>query len=63
MSFTVDDVKRVLWTFVQAAVAVAIASALDWINGNPVAWRTVVVAAVAAGLSAIKNAVAPPVVK
>lgn len=58
MSFTVDDVKRVLWTFVMAAGAVAIASATDWIGGNPVAWRTVVIAALAAGLSAVKNLVA-----
>ena len=55
MKFTVDDAKRVLWTFIMAAGAIAIASAADWVNGNPVAWRTVVVAAVAAGLSAVKN--------
>ena len=55
MGFTKDDVKRVLWTFVFAAVSVAIASASDLISGDPVAWKTVVIAAVAAGLSAVKN--------
>jgi hypothetical protein len=59
MTFTVDDVKRVLWTFVMAAGAVAIASATDILGGHPVAWRTVLVAAFAAGLSAVKNLLTP----
>lgn len=59
MDFTVDDVKRVLWTFVFTAGSIALAAALDWVGGNPVAWRTVVVAAVAAGMSAVKNLLTP----
>lgn len=58
MTFTKDDVKRVLWTFVFAAVSVAIASASDLLS-DPSAWKTVIVAALAAGLSAVKNLVTP----
>ena len=60
MNLTKDDVKRVIWTFLQAAGAVAIAAALDWTGGQVVAWRTVVIAALAAGLSAIKNLLTDP---
>lgn len=54
MTFTRDDVKRVLWTFIFTAVSIAIVQFTDIMAGT-VSWKTVVVAAVAAGLSAVKN--------
>ena len=58
MTFTKDDVKRVLWTFAFTAISVAIASAGDLLD-DPSAWKTVIVAALAAGLSGVKNLVTP----
>ena len=49
------DWTRIVWTFLMAAGAVALAAGFDWINGQPFTWRTVLIGAIAAGLSAIKN--------
>lgn len=55
-SFTSDDLKRVAWTFVQAALAVLLAGALNWVNSGEVFdWKALVVGALAAGISAVKN--------
>ena len=56
MTFTKDDVKRVLWTFVFTAVSIAVVQATDLLSGT-VSWKTVLVASIAAGLSAVKNLV------
>ena len=63
ISFTKDDLKRVVWTFVQAflgAVAVALAAQTQlpnsWSGAKQVA-LAVAVAGVAAGVSAVKNLV------
>lgn len=65
MTFTRDDVKRVIWTFVQAGIgaAVVVLSAQsqlpkDWDGAKQVGYA-VVVAFVAAGLSALKNLLTP----
>ena len=53
LSYT--DWRRIVWTFLMGAGAVAIAASADWINGEPLTWRTVLIGALAAGLSAVKN--------
>jgi hypothetical protein len=60
MTFTLDDFKRVAWTFVQAVLGVALAASLDWIKGAEFAPRTWIIAAVAAGISAVKNLLTQP---
>jgi hypothetical protein len=59
MGLNEQDIKRILWTFVQAAAAVAVAAAVGWTNGDAFNWKVVLVGALAAGLSAIKNLVLP----
>lgn len=61
MGFTRDDLKRVLWTFIQAgaAAAIVVISAQsevpkDWDTAKQVG-IAVVLAAIAAGISAVKN--------
>lgn len=50
------DWRKIVWTFIQAAGAVFIALAADWIkNGGELNWKVWAIAAVAAGWSAIKN--------
>jgi hypothetical protein len=55
-SLTASDLRRVGWTFVMAAAAYAIAAWTNLVPGQPFDWKTVGVAAIAAGLSAVKNA-------
>lgn len=52
LGFTRDDLSKVVWTFVQAAVAFA---AVQSVLGNDISSKAVVVGAVAAGISAVKN--------
>ena len=61
MTFTKDDLKRVVWTFLQAGLAAAVV-VLSAQSSVPKDWDTakqtslaVALAAVAAGISAIKN--------
>lgn len=49
------DWARIAWTFVQAAVGYALAVWLTPISGEPFNWRAVVVGALAAAVSAVKN--------
>ncbi|MGH2374568.1 MAG: hypothetical protein ACRDIC_14025 [bacterium] len=59
MGLTEADIRRVLWTFVQAGVAYA---ALAWSNaipGAPLSWKALLVGGVAAGVSAVKNLLLP----
>ena len=62
MTFTKDDLKRVLWTAVQAGLATFVALAGGWFAAPNLANAkaigiAVIVAAFAAGLSALKNLV------
>ena len=55
-SFTKKDVVRVAWTFAQAGLAVVLAGALSWIrDGTAFDVEAIGVAALAAGLAAVKN--------
>ena len=36
MTFTHDDLKRVVWTFVQAGAAVALVYGMGWLQGTGV---------------------------
>lgn len=56
---SLKDVKRIAWTFAMAALAVLIASATDWINGGELNWKAWAIAAIAAGISAVKNGSLP----
>ena len=54
LSYT--DWRKIVWTFIQAAAAVLIALASDWIKeGGELNWKVWAIAAVAAGWSAVKN--------
>lgn len=58
IGFTKDDVKRVVWTFVMAAFGVFVALGAEWIqNGGEFNWKVWAIAALAAGVSAVKNLV------
>ena len=57
MTFTKDDAKRVAWTFVQAGAAVALVYGMGWLQGSSFEWKAVLAAAIAAGISAVKNLV------
>ena len=57
MGLNITDVKRIAWTFVMSAGAVLIALALDWFGtGGELNWKVWAIAALAAGISAVKNA-------
>lgn len=65
MTFTRDDLKRVVWTFVQAGLAAALvvlsaqgSIPKDWDTARQVGYA-VAVAAIAAGVSAVKNLLTP----
>lgn len=65
MTFTKDDVKRVVWTFVQAGLAAAVVL-LSQQDKIPASWdearqigTAVAVAFIAAGVSALKNLFLP----
>jgi hypothetical protein len=49
------DFRKIVWTFVQAAVGYALAVWLTPIAGTPFNWRALAVGALAAGVSAVKN--------
>lgn len=49
------DWARIVWTFVQGFLAYGLAAALNWVPGALFDWRAVVVGALAAGWSAVKN--------
>jgi hypothetical protein len=59
MGLNEADIRRVVWTFVQAALAVALTAALEWTQGQPLSWKPVLIGAVAAGISAVKNFLVP----
>lgn len=52
LGFNRDDLSRVVWTFIQAGVAFA---AVQAALGHDVTGKAVVIGAVAAGISAVKN--------
>ena len=55
MTFTKDDLRRVIWTFVQAGLGVALVYGTGWLEGDGFEVRAVLAAVVAAGISAVKN--------
>lgn len=58
MGLTSSDVRRIVWTFIMAAAGVFVALMADWFtNGGDFNWKVWAVAAIAAGISAVKNAV------
>jgi hypothetical protein len=61
MVFSLSDLKRVLWTFVQAFLSALVLQATNVLNSerpfSKELWLAALVAAVAAALSAIKNGV------
>jgi hypothetical protein len=59
LSLTASDLRRVGWTFVMTAGAYAVAAWTNLVPGQPFEWKTVAVGAIAAGLSALKNAPLP----
>lgn len=61
MNLTRDDVKRVIWTFIQAAFAVVIAGVIGLLRDSVAFdWEVVGIAALAAGASAVKNLFTDP---
>ena len=58
MGLTGSDIRRVVWTFVMTAAGVFAALAAEWFkDGGDLNWKAWAVAAIAAGISAVKNAV------
>ncbi len=57
VGFNASDLRRVLWTFLLAVGAYAIAQASGWVSGGKAEWPALVVGALAAGGSAVKNLV------
>jgi len=62
IGFSKDDLKRAVWTFIQGFGAVLILSAADLIQSGEdwtttTFWLSLVVGAIAAGISAVKNLV------
>lgn len=57
LSFTRADLMRVGWTFLQAGAAVALVYGMGWLQGSSFEWKAVLAAAIAAGISAVKNLV------
>ena len=55
LSFTDGDLKRVIWTLLEAGFAVVIAAAIGWVNGAAWDWRALGVGVLAAVLAAAKN--------
>ena len=53
LSYT--DWRRIFWTFIQAALGFALAAAAGWVGGDAWTWKTLLVGALAAGFSAVKN--------
>jgi len=53
------DWARIAWTFVQGALAWALAAAAGWVPGDPWDWKTLIIGALAAGFSAAKNFALP----
>lgn len=51
------DWARIAWTFVQGFLAYAVLATANYVPGDFFDWRAVVVGAVAAGFSAVKNLV------
>jgi hypothetical protein len=49
------DWSRIVWTFVQGALAYMIAASAGWVPGDPWNWKAVLIGAIAAGASALKN--------
>lgn len=65
MGLNETDIRRIVWTFVQAFVAALAAGVAGWAafpsdwNGLKAAGAALVVSALAAALSAVKNLVLP----
>jgi malic enzyme len=59
MGLNEADIRRILWTFGEAALAVAITAAIGWTNGQAFDVKVVIIGAVAAGLAAVKNFLLP----
>jgi len=49
------DFARIVWTFVQAVLGYGLAALAGWVPGDFFDWRAVLVGALAAGWSALKN--------
>ena len=60
MGFNVSDLKRIGWTFVQAGAAVILAGLVSFVNdGVAFDIEALGIAAIAAGISAVKNFLLP----
>lgn len=55
LGLTKDDLKRILWTFIQGVLGYALAVAVGWVPGDPWDWKAFGVGLLAAGISAVKN--------
>jgi len=49
------DWRKIVWTFIQAALAYAVAAAMGWAPGTAWDWRTFAIGGLAAGWAAVKN--------
>jgi hypothetical protein len=57
VTFTKDDLKRVVWTFIQAVLGYAAVVQFTSVGGAPFDWKAFAVGAFAAGAAAVKNLV------
>lgn len=53
--FSYTDWRRIAWTFVEGVLGWAFATWVNWIPGQPLSWKALVVGAAAAGVAAVKN--------
>lgn len=59
MGLNEGDIRRVVWTFIEAAAAVVTVAAFGWARGDVFDWKAVLVGAVAMGYAAVKNLLLP----
>jgi hypothetical protein len=57
LGLSYKDWARIAWTFVQGALAWMVAASAGWVPGSAVDWRAVLIGALAAGWSTVKNLV------
>lgn len=55
LGFTASDVRRVVWTLIEAALGVVGATIVGWLNGNVWDWRALGVGVIAAAVAVVKN--------
>lgn len=55
--FSLDDAKRIVWTFLEGVLGYALATIIGWLPGNPWDWKAFGLGLLAAGWAAIKNGV------